>query len=64
MCEPLFALQGLPELHGFNFGVLRGINQWEGVAATDGGPENRVENNFSASIAFAASEGWNASQNT
>lgn len=30
----------------------------------DGAAENRREKNSSASIAFALSEGWNASQNT
>jgi hypothetical protein len=30
----------------------------------EGAAEDRVEKSFSASTAFAASEGWNASQNT
>jgi len=39
-------------------------DQFEGVGAMDGAAENRREKNSSASIAFALSEGWNASQNT
>jgi hypothetical protein len=42
------------------------LNQREGVGAMEGAAtaENRVEKSFWASTAFAASEGWNASQKT
>ena len=36
----------------------------EGLGASEGADEKRVEKNFSARITFAASEGWKASQNT
>ena len=39
-------------------------DQFEGVGAMEGAPENRLEKSSSASTAFALSEGWNASQNT
>ena len=39
-------------------------NQCDGAGAAEGAAEKRIEKNFSPSTAFAASDGWNASQNT
>lgn len=39
-------------------------NQSDGAGAGEIAAENKLEKSLSASTAFAASEGWNASQNT